>query len=198
MIEHTASAPSASSSPTSVPWRDPLWGGLLVATSALLTASFTCVAPFAAFAVVGAMTMSRRHALGTIVAVWLANQIVGFGVLHYPRTGSTYAWGGAILVAAVLAMLVARSTHHRLSSVRVPGRRIAPFVVAFSVDQLTLYTAAVSFLGGTGAFAPRILAEVLFINAAALVGLIGLHQLVSMATERHRRHRARVAAARFA
>jgi hypothetical protein len=46
-----------------------VWLGLLCA-SALLTAAYTCVTPFAAFAVIAAAALSRRDALLLIGALW--------------------------------------------------------------------------------------------------------------------------------
>ena len=40
-------------------WFRPVWLGLLVTISAAITVVFTCVTPFAAFAVIAAATVSR-------------------------------------------------------------------------------------------------------------------------------------------
>lgn len=179
-------------------WLRPLWLGLLIATSAGLTTVYTCITPFAAFAVIAATTLSRRHALAVTVAVWLANQAVGFGVLHYPWTGKTFAWGLAIGAAALVGTLTAQWTVARLGSLRSPARTLAGFVSAFALYQLALYAAAVSMLGGTGAFAPRIIGQVLLVNAVTFVGLFGLSELVEAAGSLARRRRAQTSPARLA
>jgi hypothetical protein len=36
-----------------------------------------------------------------VLFVWLANQAIGFGLLHYPWTASSFGWGVTIGVAAL-------------------------------------------------------------------------------------------------
>jgi hypothetical protein len=180
------------------PWLRLLWLGLLVATSAALTAVYTCIAPFAAFAVLAATTLSRRDGLILTVMLWLANQAVGFGVLNYPWTAETFAWGIAIGGAALIGTLAGQWTVQRLGSWRALGQTVGAFVSAFALYQLALYALAVPFLGGAGAFAPGIIGQVLAVNAGALVGLIGLSQLVAAAAALRHRRRAQAAPARLA
>jgi hypothetical protein len=170
-----------------VAWVRPLWLGLLIAASAALTTVYTCITPFAALAVVAAMTLSRRQALLCTVAVWLANQVVGFGVLHYPWTAQTFAWGLAIGVVSVFGTLAAQWSVRRLGSFRSPAQTVAAFASAFAVYQLALYAVAVPILGGPGTFALRIIGQVLLVNAVTPVGLVGLHQVVAVAGSLSRR-----------
>ncbi len=178
--------------------RQPLWLGLLIAASAGLTTVYTCITPFAAFAVIAAVTLSRRQAVSCTMVVWLANQAVGFGVLNYPRTAQAFAWGVAIGGAAVTATLAAQWPLGRLGSLRSPIRTVVAFGAAFALYQLTLYTVAVCVLGGTGAFGPRIIGQVLLVNAVTLVGLFGLSRVVVAAASAARRRRALASPARFA
>lgn len=180
-----------------VAWLHPLWLGLLIAASAALTTVYTCITPLAAFAGIAAATLSRHQALSCTVVVWLANQAVGFGVLNYPWTAKTFAWGVAIGGAAVTGTLAAQWTVGRLGSFRLPTQTLAAFGAAFALYQLTLYAVAVSLLGGTGAFAPRIIGQVLLVNAVTLVGLFGLNRVVAAAVFLSRR-RAYAFPARFA
>ena len=46
-----------------IAWFRPLWLGLLIVGSAALTTGYTCITPFAAFAVIAATTLSRRDAV---------------------------------------------------------------------------------------------------------------------------------------
>jgi hypothetical protein len=179
-------------------WLRPGWLGLLIAASAALTTVYTCITPFAAFAVIAATTLSRGHALALTVAVWLANQAVGFGVLHYPWTVKTLAWGVAIGGGAIIGTVAAQWTVARLGSLRSPLRALAGFVSAFALYQLALYAVALSILGGTGAFAPRIIGQVLLVNAVTFVGLFGLGQLVEAVGSLGRRRSAQTSPAWFA
>jgi len=159
-------------------WFRPVWFGLLVAVSAAITLIFTCVTPFAAFAVIAAVTMARRDAVTLTVALWLANQAVGFGLLHYPWSGSTVAWGIALGAGAMIATLVAVSAFARLESLPPLAQSAIAFAASFVLYQLALYAAA-SWLGGTEMFAPGIVSQVLVINAVTLGGLFALRRVVA-------------------
>jgi AAA domain len=75
---------------------------------------------------------------------------------------------------------------------------LGAFVLAFALYQLTLFVAAASLLGGTVAFAPRIIGQVLLVNSVALVGLYGLHRLLTRVTLLSRRDGADGSPARVA
>jgi hypothetical protein len=179
-------------------WFRPVWLALLIAISAVITTVFTCVTPFAAFAVIAAITVPRRDAVLLAVALWLTNQAVGFGVLHYPWTPSTLAWGGALGVAAVIGTLAALWTFHRLGSLPQLAQSAAAFGAAFVLYQATLFVGAVSWLGGTDMFVPGIVSQVLLINVVTLVGLFGLRQVIAGAAQLIRRRRAQTSPARLA
>lgn len=181
-----------------VTWVRPLWLGLLVAASAALTAGYTCITPFAAFAVIAATILSRRQALSCIVLTWLANQAVGFGALNYPWTARTFAWGVALLGAGLMGTLAAQWSVRRLGSLPSLTRALAGFGSAFVLYQVTLFAVAVSMLGGVEMFTPRVIGQALLVNTLALVGLFGLNQLAAAAALVSRHRRARVSPARFA
>src|ERR1700730_6081197 len=85
-----------------------VWLGLLVVGSVVFTLGFACATPLAAFGAAAALTLPRNQALGLTGAVWLASQVVGFGVLHYPWTADCLAWGVALAVAALAGTAAAR------------------------------------------------------------------------------------------
>jgi len=170
-----------------------MWPALVIVAGAALTTWFTCITPFVAFSVMAATTLSRRGGLVLTIAAWLANQAVGYGMLHYPWTVTSVAWGVTIGMAAVLATVAAQEVGDRLRSAPLSTRGLTAFVAAFAVYELALYAMAVSSLGGAEAFAPRIVGQVLLVNAATLVGLWGVHQLlttVRLAAQRRRGVRA--------
>jgi len=179
-------------------WLRPLWLGSLVAASAALTTVYTCVTPFAAFAVIAAMWLPRGQGLSFMAAVWLANQAVGFAVLSYPWTASTFAWGAAIGGAAMSGTLLAQWSVAWLGSFRAAARTTVAFAAAFAVYELALYVVAVSMLGGLGAFAPQIIGQVLLLNAGTLVVLLALKQLLAAAASTRRRLRVQASRARVA
>jgi len=161
---------------------------LLISVGGALTATYSCITPFAAFAVIAAATLSGRSAVVVMVGLWLVNQAVGFGVLHYPWTNGTFAWGLAIGGAAVIGTLAAQSTIRWLSSRGTTVSLLVAFAFAFASYELILYGAAASFLGGRDAFSAAIIVEVLLVNTAALVGLVGLNQLATVIIRGVRRH----------
>jgi hypothetical protein len=103
--------------------RRPLWIALLVTASVGFSLGFDCAVPLAAFA--AALTLSRRDAFALVGAVWLANQIAGFAVHHYPVTASTLAWGAGLVAVAVLSTIAAQWVKDHLAPdhwVAVVGR----------------------------------------------------------------------------
>ncbi|MBV9521335.1 MAG: hypothetical protein JO010_00995 [Alphaproteobacteria bacterium] len=166
---------------SSVPsgWRRQLWLALLVASSIAFSLGFACAVPFAAFGTVLALTMPRRDALLLIVAVWFANQLVGYGILDYPRTAESVTWGAALGIVAVLAMLVARAARRRFRGlVTAP---LAAFLASFAAYEAMLFIVAAALLGGVEDFAPMIIGRIFAINAVALLGLLALNRFGTIA-----------------
>jgi hypothetical protein len=177
-------------------WLRALWIGTLVALSAGLTTTYTCIVPFAALSVAAAMTLSRREAVVATAAVWFANQAAGFVGMSYPWTASTIGWGAAIGAAAIAGTLAAQWLLRRLGGWRPRTQVVTAFALAFAVYESMLYAAALS-LRGTGAFAPGIMAQVLIVNVVTLGGLWALNQLLAVASSSYRR-RVSPSPARFA
>ena len=154
-----------------------LWVSLLAAASVMFSLGLACATPLAAFAAAAALTSSRRDALVLIISVWFANQLVGFSMLGYPWTASTFAWGVALGAAAVLATLAGQWTATRSAD----AARIVSFLTtglaAFAAYEAALFVVAFTWLGGTEDFTVAILGRIFVINAAALVGLLVLHLL---------------------
>jgi hypothetical protein len=158
-------------------WRHWLWIGLLAAASVGFSLAFACAMPFAALGALAALHMDRRDALTVTGIAWLANQLVGYGILLYPPTANSFAWGVAILVAALLAALAAEMAGRRLRSNGWPAMVAVAFAGAFAVYELALVAIATLLGDGYAAFAPMVVARILAINAAALVGLLVLHRM---------------------
>jgi hypothetical protein len=158
-------------------WRQALWLALLVAGSVAFSLGFACAVPFAAFGAIAALTLNQRDALLLTGGVWLANQIVGFVLLDYPWTASTFAWGVALGAVAVLGTLTARSVARRLDGRGAAVVSLAAFAGAFVAYEGGLFVVAATLLGGTEDFAPAIVTRILAINAAAFAGLFVLHRL---------------------
>jgi hypothetical protein len=65
---------------------------LIVLASIALSRAFACAMPFTALATMAAFTLRRQEALAMVLFAWVANQAVGFGLMHYPWTSSTVCW----------------------------------------------------------------------------------------------------------
>ena len=85
-------------------WRRLFWMGSLVLLSVAFSLGFSCAVPLAAFATIGALTLRRHDAFVLIGAVWLANQMTGFALLHYPLEQTAFAWSGALGSGSDLAI----------------------------------------------------------------------------------------------
>ena len=153
---------------------------LLVLTLAVVgaTLALSCVTPFAALAVALAGTVGLRASLSVMIAVWLANQIIGFGLFHFPRTPDTFLMGLAIGGAAVAGTMVAWWVLNHLRSRRVLLRLGVALLASFATYELTLL-AAVVFLGDLETFRPAIIAELGFVNVVSLAGMIALNEALA-------------------
>src|SRR5438132_6837826 len=158
-------------------WRHWLWLAVLVGASVAFTLGLACAVPLAAFAAAAALTLSRHDALVLIVAVWLANQLVGFTVLDYPWTASTFAWGAALGAVAIFATVAGQWTvRHSMGRGRAVSY-MAPFLVAFAVYEVALFAFSATLLGGTEIYTAAIQGWIFAVNGAAFVGLLVLHRL---------------------
>jgi hypothetical protein len=157
--------------------RHALWLTLLVAASIAFTMGLACAVPFAAFGAATALTLNTRDALLLTLAVWLANQLIGFTDLAYPADASTLLWGAVLGIVAVVSTLAARAT-----STGHGGRHgtivvAASFIAAFIVYEGGLYLVSAAWLGGVEDFAPSIVLQIFALNALACVGLLVLNRL---------------------
>jgi hypothetical protein len=82
---------------------------------------------------------------------WIANQAVGFGILRYPHTWNTAAWGITIGVGAMFATMLAVG----IGSVLRPFGWLmavpAAFAAAFAGYEITLYAATAVLSSSSGA-----------------------------------------------
>ncbi|MBV9557660.1 MAG: hypothetical protein JO254_11325 [Pseudolabrys sp.] len=156
--------------------------GLLAAASASASLIFACATPFAAFAALAVSILPLRHALLAVGASFVVNQIIGFGWLAYPMTADAAAWGVVMALATGLAVLTARAAWQY--GVRF-GAAVYPLVLiaSYAAYEIALY-AATPLLGDNGSFAMPIVAQLAFVNAIWMVGLIATYELLHRAGER--------------
>ncbi|PWR17772.1 hypothetical protein [Zavarzinia compransoris] len=156
--------------------RSLLWLGFITLAGAAFSLVLACATPFAALAAIAALNLSRRDAVLAVVLAWAVNQAIGFGLLSYPHDASTYAWGGAIGISALLSLAGAVAAAGLLARRHALVRGLAGFVAAFVVWQLALYASALAIGNGEGAFSAAIVGYVLQMNVLALAILAVVHQ----------------------
>ncbi len=151
------------------------WPATLASVTILATLASACMTPYIALAVIAAATLSRRHAAWTIGGVWLTAQILGFTVLHYPSSAYAFAWGAALGVASLAAMLAASLVMDR--SRPSLSRLVAAFVAGFALyEGLLLGFAYVA--GGVETFTPAVVVQIASNDAVWLVILAGLRMIL--------------------
>jgi hypothetical protein len=152
-------------------------GWIVVATVVAIAVSLSlaCATPLAAVAAVGGARMKPREGLSLVLTAWLANQVVGYGLLHYPRTWDSFAWGDAIGIASLLAALGARGTARM--SYSLPLAPVAAFLVAFLIYEGTLLTATALLPSSDAVFSLPVILRIFKINACAVIGLTAIHWL---------------------
>jgi hypothetical protein len=155
-----------------------VWMALIVTAGAGLSLVYACVTPFAALATLAALKTGKRDTALVVGLVWLANQAIGYAFLGYPRTWDSLAWGGAIGVAAGMALLAALALAPRR---KAPFAISLPFVGAFTAYEFSLYLASFVLPTEDGAFSLSVVRQVFVTNALVLVVLIIAHWLATQA-----------------
>jgi hypothetical protein len=149
---------------------------VLVGISAVSSWEFACITPFVAFAVAAGYALSTRAAMLTVMAIWLVNQAIGFGVLDYPWTVDAILWGFAIGAAALLAVALACATFG-LGLRNIVTATGAAFVLAFAAYEGGLFLVTFT-LGGQDAFTAAIVGHVALLNLGWTVGLVGTCEIL--------------------
>jgi hypothetical protein len=169
-------------------WRRPIWIALLVAASVAFSLGFACATPLAAFAAIAALSMPRKDALLLIGLVWMANQAVGFSVLHYPWTADCFAWGVGLSIVAVLATLGAEWAVERFNPLGRLASAMA-FLAAFAIYEGLLFLTSIIVQNGIEDYTAAIVGRIFAINAFAFIALLVVNSIgvsAGIALERRR------------
>lgn len=167
--------------PTAIPMslgtRPSAWIAIVVLISVTLSLGLACAMPFAALAAVAALTLTRGGALLLVGLAWLANQAVGFGVLHYPWTADTLAWGLALLAVSVFATLGAALCATRFEAVPKSFVSLVVFVSAFAIYEGLLFLVTLAVGAGMEAYEPEVVAKIFALNGAVFTALLAASRL---------------------
>lgn len=153
-----------------------LWIALLTGATIIGSFIFACATPFPALGALAALFMPRRDAFVLTLINWLANQIIGYGFLHYPQTFDSFAWGAVIGVSAVLGTAAAMGMRSLTQRTGWVASAVLSFIAAFAVYQVVLY-AATAFLSDDGGSSAKVIAYVAEINGLAFAGLLVLQAI---------------------
>lgn len=167
-------------------------GWIALITAATIGASFyfACATPFPALAALAALHLPRRDAFALIGVTWLANQIIGYGFLHYPTTWDSYAWGVAIGVSAMVATAAAIGVDRLARNAPWAIKAVAAFAVAFVAYELAIYAPVIALPSETNAYSFDVVLYILEVNAVAFAGLLvlqGLGRVAGLALPRRMR-----------
>ncbi len=131
-----------------------IWAGVLAISSVLGSLALACMFPFAAIATMLAATLPFRKAAAWMGGAWLANQLVGYLLLGYPQTATSFGHGLAIGVTALATLGVAKAVFSLRGDQSLVSALLA-FAAAFVAFEALLYVAAL-YLGGVHNFMPSI------------------------------------------
>ena len=131
---------------------------------ALVCSLLGCIVPVPALSAASAIALPRKYAYGVSLGAWLVNQFVGFVFRGYPHTGSAYAWGVALAIAAIGCVALARFVWlHREQSIT---SAILVFGVTFVAYEAMLALISIP-LGGWDAYTVEIITKIATFNACA-------------------------------
>ena len=148
---------------------------LLTAGSVATTFALACATPFAALAALAAVHMRKSDAVKLMVLVWAASQMVGFGFLGYPHQLDTYAWGIALGMGAVAALLGADAALTRRPLKAEPAQLVMAYVAAFLSFKAVIALWALGLGGIATTLDPMLVARQFFRDGAILIGLFAFY-----------------------
>jgi hypothetical protein len=151
-------------------------GWIVLLTVATIAASFVfaCATPFPALAALAALHMNRRDAFVLTAVIWGTNQIIGYGLLHYPQTWDSFAWGIAIGAGAFIATALAAEAESATRSYGWTAAMLASFASAFAGYEIALRAATIVLPSNAEAFGVAVTLYVLKVNALAFAALLVL------------------------
>lgn len=152
----------------------------------LASLAFACATPFAAFAALAGAMLPSSAALLVVMAAWIVNQAIGFGVLGYPMEMNTLLWGLAIGVAALAATAVSAQVPRHLPQGGRAATLTLAVIAAYAAYEIVLLAFAPD-LGGSGAFTMTIIARLGLLNVVWMLGLVAACEIAVLVIAATRR-----------
>lgn len=154
-------------------FRTSLWIVVVSGASILFSLALACATPFAAMAAVAGTFLALRPAVALVVFAWLVNQAVGYLVLGYPTTWDSFAWGGAIGIAALAGLAAVIGLGSRIGNAATV--LLAGFLAAFAAYELVLFAFTAVLPSGDGVFSFAVVLLIFWTNVVAIGLLLALH-----------------------
>lgn len=156
-----------------------LWIGAMVVVSTITTLLLACATPFPALAAIAALHVRRGEGIALLLAAWIAAQITGFGLLHYPVNADSLGWAVALGVAAVGSLIGADLAVGAFPRARYPVRLIGAYVAAYVAFKAVVLLGAMALGSGWAAFSADVLWRQFVRYGLILLGLVVFHQLLA-------------------
>jgi hypothetical protein len=118
-------------------------------------------------------------ALPVVIAAWIVNQAIGFGLLGYPMEMNTLLWGLAIGAAALAATAVSAQVSRLLPAANRAATLALAVGAAYALYELVLI-ACTPALGSSGAFTFAIIARLGLLNVLWMLGLIAACEIAAL------------------
>lgn len=154
-----------------------VWIAIITMASVACSLSFACATPFAAFAAAAALSLPRKQALFLVGSAWLANQLVGYGLLGYPQNANSFMWGAVIGGAALLATFACHKANGAFANLSKPVLTVVVFVTGVLVYQAAMLLALFTPLGNIADFNVPMIKLVVGVDIVAFLGLLVVNEL---------------------
>ncbi len=145
------------------------WLGAFVLAVALFGAGLTCAVPLVAFAAICALRLGRGQALLFVGALWLADEVIEFSLLHVPVAPATLGWAALFGVAVLAATAVAGEVARRAPKA---AGTLGAFLAAFGAYEGVMWVVSRMVGGARDAFGVGILGQVFALNAVTFAALL--------------------------
>jgi hypothetical protein len=157
-----------------------LWIGAMVAASTVTTLMLACATPFPALAAIAALHVRRTEGVALILVVWIAAQITGFGLLHYPVDADSIGWALALGVAAIGSLFAADLAARAMPGANYVARLVVAYVAAYIGFKLVVLLGAFALQSGWAAFKAEVLARQFVRYGLILVGLVVFQRVLAL------------------
>lgn len=158
-----------------------LWIAAMVAASTVTTLVLACATPFPALAALAVLHARPTERVALMVVAWIAAQVTGFGLLHYPMNADSIGWALALGIAAIGSSFAADWAAKAIPGAPYVARLIAGYAAAYIGFKALVLLGAFVLDSGWAAFTPEVLARQFVRYGLILLGLVVFQRLLGLA-----------------